>query len=282
MTHLALKAAFLPGSSGSGVLKLGKHQGKQAWTATVTVQPPPQPKRKPPKPQWISRRPQPAQEPTATDPGSPARSAQDAAAPAPATDPPAPVAQEEPEPLPPLELLFILPRLLMNVSGPAITAFASLPVVDASAAKPPQSAWSSTFTPSAPPKTPFLPSPPPPYSILTLQDDLDLPSFTTKVQRGGSPRGHNGVRSLTTALGGSRDFWRIRLGVGRPPDAGKKSKSDRGDVSGWVMGPLGGDEVRACEWEEGQEGGRVLNEVWREIMRIGWLEEGQELEVPKK
>lgn len=180
--------------------------------------------------------------------------------------------------------MFILPKLLMNVSGPAITAFASLPVPSPSAlpAPPPSTSWTASFSKPATPTSPFLPSPPPPYSILTLQDDLDLPALSTKLQRGGSPRGHNGIRSLAAALGGARDFWRVRLGVGRPPDAGKKSKSDRGDVSGWVMGPLGGEEVRACEWEEGKGGGKVVEEVWGHLVRIGWAEEGDDLEGTKK
>jgi len=269
LTHLALKAASLPGSTGSGVLKLGKHNGKQAWTATVTILPPPKPEPKPPKAKWIPRKPQPDPQPS-DGPATPSP-----------WQPPTP--EPELQPSQPLELMFILPKLLMNVSGPAITAFASLPVSDGTAPKPASSSsWSSTFSRERAPTSPFLPSPPPAYSILTLQDDLDLPSFTTKVQRGGSPRGHNGVRSLSAALGGSRDFWRVRLGVGRPPDAGKKSKSDRGDVSGWVMGALGGDEVRACEFEEGKGGGKVVEEVWDHLIRIGWLEPGQEYGLAQK
>ena len=49
-------------------------------------------------------------------------------------------------------------------------------------------------------------------------DDLDLPPGKIRLRPNGSPGSHNGVRSVTDALG-SRDFPRLRVGVGRPEDA---------------------------------------------------------------
>jgi PTH1 family peptidyl-tRNA hydrolase len=52
--------------------------------------------------------------------------------------------------------------------------------------------------------------------IIVIHDELDLPFGTVRLKLGGGDNGHNGLRSLTSALGG-RDYYRIRLGIGRPP-----------------------------------------------------------------
>ena len=59
--------------------------------------------------------------------------------------------------------------------------------------------------------------------LLVLHDDLDLAEGRIKVARGGGAGGHNGVRSLIEHLG-TRDFARIRIGIGRPP--GKMQVAD--------------------------------------------------------
>ena len=46
--------------------------------------------------------------------------------------------------------------------------------------------------------------------------DRDLPFGTIRLKLGGGDNGHNGLRSLTTSLG-SRDYYRVRFGIGRPP-----------------------------------------------------------------
>ena len=51
---------------------------------------------------------------------------------------------------------------------------------------------------------------------IVLHDDLDVEFGALKVKRGGGPAGHNGLKDLDRALG-SRDYLRVRLGVGRPP-----------------------------------------------------------------
>jgi PTH1 family peptidyl-tRNA hydrolase len=52
--------------------------------------------------------------------------------------------------------------------------------------------------------------------IIVIHDELDLPFGTVRLKLGGGDNGHNGLRSVTSALGG-RDYYRIRLGIGRPP-----------------------------------------------------------------
>jgi len=52
--------------------------------------------------------------------------------------------------------------------------------------------------------------------IVVIHDDLDLPLGRIRFYANGGPGGHKGVESIIAALG-SRDFIRIRIGVGRPP-----------------------------------------------------------------
>src|SRR5690606_9653788 len=56
----------------------------------------------------------------------------------------------------------------------------------------------------------------PPEQILVVHDELDLPADTLRLKRGGGEGGHNGLRSISQALG-TRDYVRLRIGVGRPP-----------------------------------------------------------------
>ncbi|MCM3662433.1 aminoacyl-tRNA hydrolase [Georgenia satyanarayanai] len=52
--------------------------------------------------------------------------------------------------------------------------------------------------------------------LLVVHDELDLPPSTLRVKRGGGEGGHNGLRSIS-ALTGTRDYVRLRVGIGRPP-----------------------------------------------------------------
>lgn len=55
-----------------------------------------------------------------------------------------------------------------------------------------------------------------PGAILVVHDDIDLPFGRLRLQVGGGSGGNNGVRSIESALG-TKDFNRLKLGVGRPP-----------------------------------------------------------------
>ncbi|HIU04395.1 MAG TPA: aminoacyl-tRNA hydrolase [Candidatus Coprousia avicola] len=55
-----------------------------------------------------------------------------------------------------------------------------------------------------------------PEEVLVIHDELDIPEGDVRVKVGGGHAGHNGLRSIIDKLG-SRDFSRIRVGIGNPP-----------------------------------------------------------------
>lgn len=52
--------------------------------------------------------------------------------------------------------------------------------------------------------------------LVVLHDDLDIPPGVVRLKRGGGEGGHNGLRSVSGSMG-SRDYLRVRVGIGRPP-----------------------------------------------------------------
>lgn len=56
----------------------------------------------------------------------------------------------------------------------------------------------------------------PPSDVVVLHDELDIDFGRIRLKYGGGVAGHNGLRSVAAALG-SKDFQRVRIGVGRPP-----------------------------------------------------------------
>jgi len=63
--------------------------------------------------------------------------------------------------------------------------------------------------------------------IVIVQDEIDLDVGVLRVKFGGGDNGHNGLKSLRARLGGG-DFYRVRIGVSRPP-------GDRDPID-WVLG----------------------------------------------
>ena len=59
--------------------------------------------------------------------------------------------------------------------------------------------------------------------IVVIHDELDIPWASLRLKRGGGDNGHNGLKSLTKSLG-SKDYLRVRFGVGRPP--GRQDPAD--------------------------------------------------------
>ena len=53
--------------------------------------------------------------------------------------------------------------------------------------------------------------------LLVIHDDMDIACGKTKIKTGGSSGGHNGVQSIIDVLG-TKEFSRLRIGIGRPPD----------------------------------------------------------------
>ncbi|MHB8491799.1 MAG: aminoacyl-tRNA hydrolase [Solirubrobacteraceae bacterium] len=83
--------------------------------------------------------------------------------------------------------------------------------------------------------------------LLVVHDEIDLPFGEVRSRFGGGLAGHNGLRSLRRELG-SPDFWRVRIGVGRPPSTDPEIvaayvlsafRESRDDVSEMI--------VRACD-----------------------------------
>jgi peptidyl-tRNA hydrolase, PTH1 family len=56
----------------------------------------------------------------------------------------------------------------------------------------------------------------PPERLAVIHDELDIPFGALRLKLGGGDNGHNGLRSITQALG-TRDYYRVRFGIGRPP-----------------------------------------------------------------
>jgi PTH1 family peptidyl-tRNA hydrolase len=56
-----------------------------------------------------------------------------------------------------------------------------------------------------------------PSEILVIHDELDLPVGSVKLKMGGGHGGHNGLKDIEAALG-TKDFWRLRIGIGHPGD----------------------------------------------------------------
>ena len=56
----------------------------------------------------------------------------------------------------------------------------------------------------------------PPDRLVVIHDELDIPFGTLRLKFGGGDNGHNGLRSITQALG-TRDYYRVRFGIGGPP-----------------------------------------------------------------
>jgi PTH1 family peptidyl-tRNA hydrolase len=59
--------------------------------------------------------------------------------------------------------------------------------------------------------------------IVAIHDELDIAFDTLRLKRGGGDNGHNGLRSMRASLG-TGEFYRVRVGIGRPP--GRQSPAD--------------------------------------------------------
>jgi PTH1 family peptidyl-tRNA hydrolase len=55
-----------------------------------------------------------------------------------------------------------------------------------------------------------------PDHVVAVHDEIDIPFNTVKLKLGGGEGGHNGLRDISKALG-TKDYLRVRVGVGRPP-----------------------------------------------------------------
>ena len=105
------------------------------------------------------------------------------------------------------ELFLLKPQTFMNVSGRAVGALAQFYKIA-------------------------------PQHILVVHDELDLPPGSAKLKLGGGHGGHNGLKDIIAHLG-TRDFWRLRLGIGHP--------GERADVSDYVLNAPRREEMELIE-----------------------------------
>jgi PTH1 family peptidyl-tRNA hydrolase len=105
------------------------------------------------------------------------------------------------------EAWLLLPETYMNHSGRAVAALASFYKI-------------------------------PTDEVLIVHDELDLPPGTVRLKKGGGTGGHNGVSDIATHLG-SKDFWRLRIGIGHP--------GVRDQVHDYVLHPPRSEELDAIE-----------------------------------
>jgi len=77
-----------------------------------------------------------------------------------------------------------------------------------------------------------------PERILVVHDELDLPPGTSRLKLGGGLGGHNGLKDIAAHLA-TRDFWRLRIGIGHP--------GDKNAVVGYVLQPPRKEELVLIE-----------------------------------
>jgi PTH1 family peptidyl-tRNA hydrolase len=76
-------------------------------------------------------------------------------------------------------------------------------------------------------------------NVIAVHDELDVPYGQVRVKRGGGEGGHNGLRSMSKSLG-SKEYARVRFGIGRPPG--------RQDPADYVLSDFSGAERKELEF----------------------------------
>lgn len=108
------------------------------------------------------------------------------------------------------QVLIIKPQTFMNLSGRSVSPFAQFYKCD-------------------------------PKDIIVIHDELDIDPLDIRFKVGGSPGGHNGLKSIDECLGAlNNGYTRIRLGIGHP-----RIFNPRMDVSDYVLG-----KIPDAEWKE--------------------------------
>jgi PTH1 family peptidyl-tRNA hydrolase len=74
-----------------------------------------------------------------------------------------------------------------------------------------------------------------PDHVVAVHDEIDIPFNTVKLKTGGGEGGHNGLRDISKVLG-TKDYLRVRVGVGRPPG--------RMDTADYVLRDFGTAELK--------------------------------------
>ncbi len=78
-----------------------------------------------------------------------------------------------------------------------------------------------------------------PADLVVVHDDLDLGFGVVRLKQGGGEGGHNGLRSISASIG-TKDYLRVRFGIGRPPG--------RQDPADFVLKRFSGAERKELEF----------------------------------
>ncbi|XVU24842.1 aminoacyl-tRNA hydrolase [Actinoplanes sp. CA-054009] len=76
-------------------------------------------------------------------------------------------------------------------------------------------------------------------NVIAVHDELDVPFGQVRAKRGGGEGGHNGLRSMSKSLS-SKEYARVRFGVGRPPG--------RQDPADYVLSDFSGVERKELDF----------------------------------
>lgn len=79
----------------------------------------------------------------------------------------------------------------------------------------------------------------PPAQVIAVHDELDIPYGQLRLKLGGGEGGHNGLRSMTKSLS-TKEYLRVRFGVGRPPG--------RQDAADYVLSDFSAVERKELEF----------------------------------
>ena len=103
--------------------------------------------------------------------------------------------------------------------------------------------------------------------LVVVHDELDLDAGTVRLKRGGGEGGHNGLRSISSSLG-TRDYHRVRVGIGRPPG--------RMDAADFVLRDFSPTERRELPFLLDDAADAV-----EELVTVGLLDAQQRVHAPR-
>lgn len=96
-----------------------------------------------------------------------------------------------------------------------------------------------------------------PDRLVVVHDELDIPAGDVRLKFGGGEGGHNGLRSISSALG-TKDYHRVRVGIGRPPG--------RMDAADYVLRDFSATERKELPFTVGD-----AVEATEDLLRLGLL-----------
>ena len=99
--------------------------------------------------------------------------------------------------------------------------------------------------------------------LVVLHDELDLPLGRVKISFGASAGGHNGVKSVQTALK-TKDFTRIRIGISPATPSGKLKRPDAEKITSFVLG-----KFKPAEQEKLKKVKKIVKEALEIIVEEG-------------